>query len=162
MSVCVCVTDTPDCVRWVYVCIVVRENDVPMGHVSVCACAEQGHPGLRLMPTPLHPPSCGIMATEKMDKYTGGIYSEYAEEPSINHIVSVVGWGKDNGIEYWIVRNSWGEPWVRCPGCLLPHFLSTLGLGLPAAGGAAALSTPTLLVLFSTPPIISSRLYPAP
>ena len=56
------------------------------------------------------PMSCQMMVTNQFEQYTGGIYSQKTLFVSINHAVSVVGWGVDSASneEYWIVRNSWG------------------------------------------------------
>lgn len=39
------------------------------------------------------PIACGIMVTDDFVKYDGGIYGEQTDYSSINHEVSVVGWG---------------------------------------------------------------------
>lgn len=57
--------------------------------------------------------SCALMATSGLEKYSGGIFSEFHLLSLPNHIVSVAGWGvTEDGTEYWVVRNSWGEFWV--------------------------------------------------
>lgn len=60
----------------------------------------------------LHGPiSCGMDVTDAFEAYTGGIYSEVKRVPLINHEISIVGWGIEDGTEYWIGRNSWGTYW---------------------------------------------------
>lgn len=44
--------------------------------------------------------------------YRSGVYTDKnCDKASINHGVVVVGWGTLNGINYWVVRNSWGATW---------------------------------------------------
>lgn len=43
--------------------------------------------------------------------YKGGIYNNATCPTSVNHAVQTVGWGSENGQDYFIVRNSWGPSW---------------------------------------------------
>lgn len=56
------------------------------------------------------PIGCGVHANEKFEAYTGGIYED-DDDGQINHEISVVGWGVEDGKEFWVGRNSWGTYW---------------------------------------------------
>lgn len=44
--------------------------------------------------------------------YNSGIFNGcYQKNPDINHAVVLVGYGKENGQKYWLVRNSWSASW---------------------------------------------------
>lgn len=43
--------------------------------------------------------------------YSGGILNTDECIGQIDHAVTAVGWGTENGQDYLIVRNSWGADW---------------------------------------------------
>eukprot|EP00352_Strombidinopsis_acuminata_P002866 CAMPEP_0176379114 /NCGR_PEP_ID=MMETSP0126-20121128/30132_1 /TAXON_ID=141414 ORGANISM="Strombidinopsis acuminatum, Strain SPMC142" /NCGR_SAMPLE_ID=MMETSP0126 /ASSEMBLY_ACC=CAM_ASM_000229 /LENGTH=617 /DNA_ID=CAMNT_0017741763 /DNA_START=16 /DNA_END=1869 /DNA_ORIENTATION=+ len=57
------------------------------------------------------PIACSIAVPEDLDNYTGGIYEDTTGDLHTVHAISVVGWGVENGVKYWKVRNSWGTHW---------------------------------------------------
>ncbi|KAK4486993.1 hypothetical protein RD792_006308 [Penstemon davidsonii] len=42
--------------------------------------------------------------------YSSGVFSGYCGK-NLNHGVTIVGYGVDNGDKYWLVKNSWGASW---------------------------------------------------
>lgn len=57
------------------------------------------------------PISCSIAAQKDFHNYTGGIYHDKTGAKRTNHAISVVGYGEEKGVKYWLVRNSWGSNW---------------------------------------------------
>lgn len=43
--------------------------------------------------------------------YRSGVFNSSACGTNLDHAVSVVGYGSENGTNFWIMRNSWGASW---------------------------------------------------
>jgi cathepsin X len=87
---------------------------VPFKHYYVKSFFEfSGHLKMKAELFKQGPISCGIDVTSAFEAYTGGVYSEKKSIITLNHEVSIVGYGvdADSGKEYWIGRNSWGTYW---------------------------------------------------
>jgi len=54
------------------------------------------------------PIACGIAVPDALEDYTGGIFEDKTGDMNIVHDISIVGYGVENGVKYWTVRNSWG------------------------------------------------------
>ena len=49
--------------------------------------------------------------TMTFQMYTSGILDSTKCGTNLDHAVAAVGYGTENGVEYYIVRNSWGASW---------------------------------------------------
>ncbi|XP_004617609.1 pro-cathepsin H isoform X2 [Sorex araneus] len=61
-----------------------------------------------------NPVSFAFEVTNDFMHYKKGIYSSsscHKTPDRVNHAVLAVGYGEENGIPYWIVKNSWGPQW---------------------------------------------------
>jgi len=53
----------------------------------------------------------GVYASDtSFGNYASGVYDGCSSE-SANHAVLVVGYGTEDGMDYWLVKNSWGDSW---------------------------------------------------
>ena len=43
--------------------------------------------------------------------YKSGVYQHVTGEKVGGHAVKLLGWGVENGVEYWKIANSWNETW---------------------------------------------------
>jgi C1A family cysteine protease len=56
----------------------------------------------------------GLDAGNAFGNYKSGVYdtcAPNADNPKINHAVTVIGWGTENNVDYWLIKNSWGNTW---------------------------------------------------
>jgi len=63
--------------------------------------------------------------------YSEGIIDEDAwncDPEGLNHGVIIVGYGNEDGVDYWIVRNSWGDYWGEAGYCRVARGKGTCGI----------------------------------
>lgn len=82
------------------------------GFVQVESGSEEA---LQQAVTEVGPLSIGIDAGSfSFQFYQSGVYDERgcgSEQRDLNHGVTVIGYGVEEGHDYWLVKNSWGEDW---------------------------------------------------
>jgi len=57
------------------------------------------------------PVESGFQVYADFMNYKSGIYVQKSDELLGGHAVKAVGWGNENGVDYWVVQNSWGPAW---------------------------------------------------
>ena len=83
--------------------------------VEFCGCEiipENNQLALKEAVAMLGPVSVAIEADKSVfQEYKGGIIKDISCGTKLNHGVLVVGYGEEDGVKYWLVKNSWGENW---------------------------------------------------
>jgi len=93
-----CVADSSDSVGTINTCGATVKNSESDLQAAI---AEQGVTGIAI-------DAGGI----GFQLYSGGVYtSSTCSSTRLNHAVTAVGYGSDNGSPYWTVKNSWGTAW---------------------------------------------------
>ena len=85
-----------------------------VGHISNYVEVEQNEEDDLAAKCAQYGPVCvAIDASQtSFQLYTSGIYNEPRCSPAnLDHGVGCVGYGAEDGVKYWIVRNSWGTVW---------------------------------------------------
>jgi len=55
-------------------------------------------------------PLAVAIASDPLMDYDAGIISK-DKGKTLDHAVLIVGYGTENGVDFWIVKNSWGVAW---------------------------------------------------
>lgn len=90
-----------------------------------------------------------IYASDKaFGNYANGVFAGCTSKET-NHAVLVVGYGTENGVNFWLVKNSWGPSWGNSGKIKIRRGTSECGIGGYCYAAQCAKSTGTL----SDPPV---------
>jgi len=70
-----------------------------------------GHDNLRAEISQNGPVEVAFSVYEDFLAYKSGVYQHVTGASHGGHAVKMIGWGSENGTDYWIIANSWNESW---------------------------------------------------
>lgn len=83
--------------------------------VEISACADvppNNQVALKEVVALVGPVSIALDAETKVfQSYKSGVVTSNSCGTNLDHGVLIVGYGEEDGIKYWLVKNSWGESW---------------------------------------------------
>ena len=74
-----------------------------------------------------------VMAKGPFHDYKGDIFAGCSPGNTTDHAVAVVGYGTAGGVDYWLIKNSWGPGWGEAGFIRLKRGVGMCGIGQAAA-----------------------------
>jgi len=61
--------------------------------------------------------------------YEGGVFAGCPPTERVDHAITVVGYGREGGLDYWLIKNSWGPYWGENGFIKLQRGVNMCGIG---------------------------------
>ena len=71
----------------------------------------------------------GVKSEGPFGRYRGGVFAGCPPTTKIDHAISVVGYGRERGVDYWLIKNSWSSRWGQNGYIKLKRGVNMCGIG---------------------------------